>query len=157
MLSNPITAKQDFTNDTDAAAQTVAGLKRGDAGAAILDALDFGIGVLRNQPPAYRRAVLLFSETVDNGSSRISAISAAVIRSRRSDSIACTRRRGKREGLRRGRDDRSSNKRSPSRNRRTHFAAVRPLQPAASAACCSGHPSTSTRRQINKRLLGQVR
>jgi len=60
--------EQDFTNDTDAAAQTVAGLKRGDAGAAILDALDFGIGVLRNQPPTYRRAVLLFSETVDNGS-----------------------------------------------------------------------------------------
>jgi len=60
--------EQDFTNDTDAAAQTVAGLKRGDAGAAILDALEFGIGLLRHQPPAYRRAVLLFSETVDNSS-----------------------------------------------------------------------------------------
>lgn len=60
--------EQDFTNDTDATAQTVAGLKRGDAGAAILDALDFGIGLLRHQPPAYRRAVLLFSETIDNGS-----------------------------------------------------------------------------------------
>lgn len=60
--------EQDFTNDTDAAAQTIAGLQRGDAGAAILDALDFGIGLLRNQPLAYRRAVLLFSETVDNGS-----------------------------------------------------------------------------------------
>ena len=60
--------EQDFTNDTDAAAQTIVGLERGDAGAAILDALDFGIGLLRHQPPAYRRAVLLFSETVDNGS-----------------------------------------------------------------------------------------
>ena len=47
--------EQDFTNDTDAAAQTVTGLQRGDGGAAILDALDFGIGVLRKQPPAYRR------------------------------------------------------------------------------------------------------
>jgi VWFA-related protein len=60
--------EQDFTNDTDAVAQTVAGLKRGDAGAAILDALDFGIGLLRHQPPAFRRAVLSFSETVDNSS-----------------------------------------------------------------------------------------
>ena len=60
--------KQDFTNDTDAAAQTVEYLQRGDGGAAILDALDFGIGLLRNQPSAYRRAVLLFSETVDSGS-----------------------------------------------------------------------------------------
>lgn len=60
--------EEDFTNDTDAAAQTVARLQRGDAGAAILDALDFGIGLLRNQPSAYRRTVLLFSETIDNGS-----------------------------------------------------------------------------------------
>jgi VWFA-related protein len=60
--------EQDFTTDTDAVAQTVAGLKRGDAGAAILDALDFGIGFLRHQPRSYRRAVLLFSETVDNSS-----------------------------------------------------------------------------------------
>lgn len=60
--------EQDFTNDTDAAAQTVAKLQRGDAGAAILDALDFGIGLLRNQPSAYRRTVLLFSETIDHGS-----------------------------------------------------------------------------------------
>lgn len=60
--------EQDFANDTDAAAQTITGLQRGDGGAAILDALDFGISELRKQPPAYRRAVLLFSETVDNGS-----------------------------------------------------------------------------------------
>ena len=60
--------EEDFTNDTDAAAQTVANLQRGDAGAAILDALDFGIGLLRNQPSSYRRTVLLFSETIDNRS-----------------------------------------------------------------------------------------
>jgi VWFA-related protein len=60
--------KQDFTNDTDAAARMVEGLQRGDGGAAILDALDFGIGQLRNQPPIYRRAVLLFSESIDSGS-----------------------------------------------------------------------------------------
>ncbi|MGB8131796.1 MAG: VWA domain-containing protein [Candidatus Angelobacter sp.] len=59
---------QDFTPDTDTAAETIANLHGGDAGVAILDALSFGIELLRTQPPAYRRAVLLFSETVDNGS-----------------------------------------------------------------------------------------
>jgi VWFA-related protein len=59
---------QDFTRDTDAAANTIAKLPPGDPGAAILDALAFGIHLLRNQPPAYRRAVLLFSETRDRGS-----------------------------------------------------------------------------------------
>ena len=60
--------EQDFTPDTDAAAETIAGLPDGDTGAAILDALNFGIQLLHNQPPAYRRAVLLFSETADSGS-----------------------------------------------------------------------------------------
>jgi len=59
--------EQDFTPDTDAAANTIETLP-GDPGASILDALDFGIRLLRNQPPAYRRAVLLFSETMDNSS-----------------------------------------------------------------------------------------
>jgi VWFA-related protein len=60
--------EQDFSADTDAAAKTIATLQEGDPGVAILDALNFGINLLREQPPAYRRAVLLFSETVDNGS-----------------------------------------------------------------------------------------
>ena len=60
--------EQDFTPDTDAAADAIADLPEGDTGAAILDALKFGIQLLRNQPMAYRRAVLLFSETADSGS-----------------------------------------------------------------------------------------
>jgi hypothetical protein len=60
--------EKDFTTDTDAAAETIANLQGGDPGAAILDALSFGIDLLRKQPPAYRRAVLLFSETIDDGS-----------------------------------------------------------------------------------------
>ena len=63
--------KQDFTTDTDAAAKTIAGLHRGDEGASILDVLNFGIHLLSKQPPAYRRVVLLCSETID-GSSRTS-------------------------------------------------------------------------------------
>ncbi len=60
--------EQDFTPDTDAAAKTIATLHEGDPGAGILDALNFGIDVLRKQPPEYRRAILLVSETIDGGS-----------------------------------------------------------------------------------------
>lgn len=60
--------EQEFTPDTDAAAKTIANLHEGDRGAAILDALNFGINVLRKQPPEYRRAILLVSETIDGGS-----------------------------------------------------------------------------------------
>ncbi len=60
--------EQDFTAETDAATEAMAALQDGDTGAAILDALDFGIRLLGAQPPSYRRAVLLFSETADNGS-----------------------------------------------------------------------------------------
>ncbi len=40
----------------------------GDNGAAILDSLEFAIDLLRAQPAAYRRAILLVSETLDRGS-----------------------------------------------------------------------------------------
>jgi VWFA-related protein len=40
----------------------------GDNGAAILDTLGFAVDLLRNQPPNYRRAILLISETLDRGS-----------------------------------------------------------------------------------------
>ena len=60
--------ERDFTSETDAAAKTIAALHVGDSGAAILDALSFAIDLLGKQPPSYRRAVLLFSETIDNDS-----------------------------------------------------------------------------------------
>lgn len=59
---------QDFTDDTAAAAKTIANLNEGDQGAAILDALNFGIDLLLDVPPRYRRAVLLVTETADRGS-----------------------------------------------------------------------------------------
>ena len=40
----------------------------GDNGAAILDTLSFSVDLLRKQPPEYRRAILLISETLDRGS-----------------------------------------------------------------------------------------
>ncbi|HWG20404.1 MAG TPA: VWA domain-containing protein [Terracidiphilus sp.] len=40
----------------------------GDNGAAILDSVAFAVNLLRAEPPGYRRAILLLSETVDRGS-----------------------------------------------------------------------------------------
>lgn len=60
----------DFTTDTAAAARGVEALiddDNGDDRAAILDSLGFSIDLLRKQPPQYRRAILLISET--NGDS----------------------------------------------------------------------------------------
>ena len=68
--------EQDFTRDTDAAAKTIATLHEGDSDAAILDALNFGIDLLSRQPAAYRRAMLLFSETRD--SSSLTSLEAAI-------------------------------------------------------------------------------
>jgi VWFA-related protein len=43
-------------------------LDPGDNHAAALDAIIFSVGLLRQQPPTYRRAILLLSETLDQGS-----------------------------------------------------------------------------------------
>jgi VWFA-related protein len=42
---------------------------RGDGGAAILDAVDYGIDLLSKQSPTYRRIILLISQTRDDNSS----------------------------------------------------------------------------------------
>lgn len=60
--------EQDFTDNPAATADAIGKLGPGDSGAAILDALRFGIDLLRKQPPAYRRVLMLFSETIDHGS-----------------------------------------------------------------------------------------
>ena len=59
---------QKFTSDVDAVARTIGNLDEGDGRAAILDGIGFAVKLLRKQPPTYRRAILLISETVDNGS-----------------------------------------------------------------------------------------
>lgn len=41
---------------------------RGDDGAAIYDAVKYGIGLLRKEPPSFRRILLLLSQTHDDGS-----------------------------------------------------------------------------------------
>lgn len=57
-----------FTPDADAAGASLDDLDAGDKGGAILDALKFSVDMLRKQPPNYRRAILLISETNDRGS-----------------------------------------------------------------------------------------
>ena len=81
---------QSFTADTDEAADALRTLRpdckrqhhlencesplavrdvpMGDNGAAILDSLEYAVGLLRTAPLAYRRAILLISETLDRGS-----------------------------------------------------------------------------------------
>jgi VWFA-related protein len=59
---------QPFTSDTDEASAQLANLKEGNGGASILDAVAFAVDQLRTQPPTYRRAILLLSETIDQGS-----------------------------------------------------------------------------------------
>jgi VWFA-related protein len=57
-----------FTPETGSAAVKLAGLPKGNQGAAILDGVAFAVEQLRSQPANYRRAILLFSETIDQGS-----------------------------------------------------------------------------------------
>jgi VWFA-related protein len=59
---------QPFSPSTDDVANQLANLRSGDNGASILDAVAFAVDQLRAQPANYRRAVLLFSETIDQGS-----------------------------------------------------------------------------------------
>jgi VWFA-related protein len=57
-----------FTANTDEASHQLSNLSEGDQGAAILDAVAFAVEQLRTQPPQFRRAILLLSETIDQGS-----------------------------------------------------------------------------------------
>jgi hypothetical protein len=57
-----------FTPKLDFIGESLNDLDAGDQGAAILDGLTTAVDLLRKQPPTYRRAVLLLSETLDHGS-----------------------------------------------------------------------------------------
>jgi VWFA-related protein len=59
---------QDFSAAAGSAGETIENLDPGDKGAAIFDALHFSVDLLRREPPNFRRAILLISETLDHGS-----------------------------------------------------------------------------------------
>ncbi len=54
-------------NAAEASGQ-LANLQEGDPGGAVLDGVAFAVAQLRAQPTRYRRAILLLSETIDQGS-----------------------------------------------------------------------------------------
>jgi VWFA-related protein len=57
-----------YSSHLDSITQTLASQDPGDSGAAVLDAINFSVDQLRPVPTTYRRAILLLSETKDNGS-----------------------------------------------------------------------------------------
>jgi hypothetical protein len=57
-----------FTPRLDFIARSMANLDTGDPKGAVLDALEFSVDLLRKEPATYRRAILLLSETGDDGS-----------------------------------------------------------------------------------------
>ena len=57
-----------FSPQTHDASDALANLSAGDHRAGILDAVTFTVALLRQQPAEYRRAIVLLSETVDQGS-----------------------------------------------------------------------------------------
>jgi VWFA-related protein len=59
---------QSFTSNANTIQDAMDGLSSGDNGASILDGLAFALDLLSKQPPEFRRAILLLSETVDRGS-----------------------------------------------------------------------------------------
>jgi VWFA-related protein len=59
---------QKFTPKPDHVTAALEAVEPGDDKAAILDGIAFSVNLLRRQPPEYRRAILLISETIDRGS-----------------------------------------------------------------------------------------
>jgi hypothetical protein len=57
-----------FTNDSELIRHDLQNLHEGDGGAAILDAIQYSIQLLRSTPRSHRRVLLLISETRDHGS-----------------------------------------------------------------------------------------
>jgi VWFA-related protein len=59
---------QAFTHNTEVVSERLSQLNPGDNGAAILDGIARAVDQLRAQPPQFRRAILLLSETRDQSS-----------------------------------------------------------------------------------------
>ncbi|MGA8110992.1 MAG: VWA domain-containing protein [Acidobacteriaceae bacterium] len=57
-----------FGPSVDDVSRQLVFLQPGDSHVALLDAIAFAVRLLRNEPPNYRRAVLLLSETIDRDS-----------------------------------------------------------------------------------------
>ena len=63
-----LTTVQDFTRDNDKIKVAINNIHAGNSGTRIIDAVEQGIQMLSKRPPAFRRVLLLVSETRDEGS-----------------------------------------------------------------------------------------
>ena len=61
---------QNFSGDDVKTSRVLDSLEPGDGGAAIIDAVDYGLGMLANTPNDRQRVLLLVSETRDHGSKK---------------------------------------------------------------------------------------
>ena len=57
-----------FTSNVDYITHSLDTLDRGDKQASVFDAIVYAVNLLRQQPTTYRRAILLLSQTTDDGS-----------------------------------------------------------------------------------------
>jgi VWFA-related protein len=67
-FDSQLTLAQDFTADPDRIRATLSSLEPGDEGGAVLDAVNYSTGLLRQVPEGRQRVLLLISETRDHGS-----------------------------------------------------------------------------------------
>jgi len=80
-FDSEVQVTRDFTKDESLISADLQNLQPGDGGAAILDAIDYSVNLLKKEPDGRQRVLLLISETRDHGSvlgSKISSIVAAL-------------------------------------------------------------------------------
>jgi VWFA-related protein len=70
LFDSQVSLVREFTSDADLIHKDLKGLRAGDGGAAILDAVSFSAGLLNDTPRDRQRVLLLISETRDHGSIR---------------------------------------------------------------------------------------
>jgi VWFA-related protein len=78
-FDSQVNLTRDFTKDASLIHADLTSLQPGDGGAAILDAVSYSIGLLKQEPDDRQRVLLLISETRDHGSKeKIEATVAAI-------------------------------------------------------------------------------
>jgi hypothetical protein len=76
-FDSQVRLRQKFTRNVDEVTKELESLPAGDGGSAILDAVEYSLNLLRRRPEDQRRVLVVVSEEVDRGSSRISLEEAA--------------------------------------------------------------------------------
>jgi VWFA-related protein len=67
-FDNQVTLTRNFTHDESLIDADLSTIQAGDEGAPILDAVEYSVGLLKQEPPERQRVLLLVSETRDHGS-----------------------------------------------------------------------------------------